>query len=422
MDAPRFDSVSPQLQRTVRVLSTLSYRGGALVAYLEEIARAVSELIEIDWSAVTLCRGDRETVLASTMDLGRGDQVYALHGTMAETVVRSGDLLAVEDTERCPECGQAPEGYHAYLGVPLRLPNGEVIGTICSFHRTPRTFSADERQIVRLFAERAAIAIDNYELYQQQKSFNARLEAEVHERTAELRAAQDKLLATERLRAIGEFASTIVHEVRSPLSALGMLVEYLSDLDLPEVAARRVGLAAGELARLQDLLSEILLYAKPQPLQREVMEVGRLVEDTLETVAAMAPLHDRPIQYEPCPQTARVTGDRDKLKQVFINLLVNAAEAVGPGDPIRLAVDERTAQGQVCINVQNGGNVVPPDLLSRLTEPFRTTKPGGSGLGLAIVKRIVDAHEGTLTISSSAEAGTRVSVCLPAGGEPERAS
>jgi len=417
VDAPSFDSVSPQLQRTVRVLSTLSYRGGELTAYLEEIAGAVSELIEIDWSAVTLCRGDHETVLASTIELGGSDRVYALHGTMADTVVRSGDLLAVEDTERCPECGQAPEGYHAYLGVPLRLPNGEVVGTICSFHRTPRTFSADERQIVRLFAERAAIAIDNYELYQQQKAFNARLEAEVHKRTAELRAVQDKLVENERLRAIGEFAATIVHEVRSPLSALGMLVEYLSGLELPEAAARRVGLAAGELARLQDLLSEILLYAKPQQLQREVMEVGRLVEDTLETVAAMTPLRDRPIQYAPPAQMARVTGDRDKLKQVLINLMVNAAEAIGPGDPIRLAVHEHTVQGQVCIEVQNGGNVIPSDLLSRITEPFRTTKAGGSGLGLAIVKRIVNAHEGTLTISSSTEAGTRVSVRLPAGEE-----
>ncbi len=338
MNAPSPAGDTAQTQRTLELLSALSYRAGDLTSYLEQIVDAVSELIQVDWSVVTLLgQGDGERVLASNKDLGGYDKVYALHGTVTENVVRSGTLLAVDDIDRCPDCGQMPEGYHAYLGVPLRLPSGDVIGTICSFHVAPRSFSDAEQQIVGLFAERAAVAIDNFQLFQRQREFNSRLELEVQSRTADLRSAQERLLESERLRAIGEFAATIVHEIRSPLSALSLLVDYLSKQPSAEATRKRIALASHELERLQTLLSEILVYAKPQKLERRRLDLAALITETLETVHAMPPLHGRVVRYADAPGAVYVIADRDKLKQVLINLLVNAAEAVAAGDAIASA-------------------------------------------------------------------------------------
>ncbi len=403
-----------QTQRTLELLSSLSYRSGDLTSYLEQIVNAVSELINVDWSVVTLlCQDNSDRVLASNRDLGGYDRIYALHGTVTENVVRSGTVLVVDDIKSSPECGQMPEGYRAYLGLPLRLPSGEVIGTICSFHAEARRFSEAERRIAGLFAERAAVAIDNFQLYQKQREFNSRLEQEVASRTADLQAAQDRLLESERLRAIGEFAATIVHEIRSPLSAMSLLVDYLSAQPSPDATRKRIALASNELERLRKLLDEILVYARPQKLERQSVDLSELIPETLETVLAMAVAQERTVRYAGVRGTAQVFADRDKLKQVLINLLVNAAEAIAPGEGIDMQVFPGEDDKSRCVEIRNGGEPIPPRFLARLTEPFLTTKRLGSGLGLAIVKRIVDSHGGTLQISSAPGQGTRVRVCLP---------
>ena len=127
-------------QRTLAILSSLSYRAGELNSYLHEVAQGVSELIGLDWSVVTYCQDDCERILASTIDLGdASNKVYSLHGSLTGTVVKTGCALVVEDALTCRDYGEAPEGYQAYLGVPLRTSSGEVIGTICSFQRQPRS-------------------------------------------------------------------------------------------------------------------------------------------------------------------------------------------------------------------------------------------------------------------------------------------
>lgn len=105
-------------------------------------------------------------------------------------------------------------------------------------------------------------------------------------------------------------------------------------------------------------------------------------------------------------------GDRDKLKQVFIKIIRNACEAVAAGDVITWDIDSSLIN-EVCINVHNNGNPIPPEILCKLSQPFFSTKPDGTGLGLAITKRIVNAHGGKLYIQSQPLTGTIVSVQLP---------
>jgi signal transduction histidine kinase len=393
-------------------LSSLNYRTGELSSYLHNIACGVSELLKVDWSVVTLCQKGFETVLASNIDIGEGEHIYSLHGSLTGTVIQTGHSLAVEDAQKYPEYGQAPEGYCAYLGIPLRTAESELIGTICSFHRQTREFTLEEIQIVELFAERAATAIDHYHLYRQQCQFNQVLEAEVEKRTTELIAAQAQLLAQERLAAIGEFAAMIVHEIRNPLTTMMMGLKYFQKTILTEAAQERLSLALDEAIRLENLLNEILLYAKPQVLQLSELDVNEFMYELLVSMSQISETLSRQIEFMPALTKVKILGDKDKLKQVFINIFRNACEAVSAGDIIKCELDS-SSPDKICINVCNGGEPIPLEVLSKLTQPFFSTKPSGTGLGLAITKRIVNSHGGELSIKSDVETGTTVSVKLP---------
>jgi PAS domain S-box-containing protein len=541
-------------QRTLAILSSLSYRTGELSYYLREVAQGVSELIGLDWSVVTYCQDECERILASTIDLGEAaSAVYSLHGSLTGTVVKTGTPLVVENALTCTDYGKAPEGYQAYLGVPLRTSMGEVIGTICSFQRQPRHFTEAEVQLAALFAERAATAIDNYQLYQQQQRFNEMLEAEVMKRTLELRAAQSELLtanleleqrveqrtaelkqaeakfraivenandiifaitpdnifsyispnvgdvlgfqpaemegvaiapfihpddagvcisaierllstgqkqsgteyraphkqggwrwlianigltydpdgqplivgvtrdisdrkqaekALERLAEIGELAATIVHEVRNPLTTITMGLNAFKKLQLTERFQEYLSLTLDEADRLQRLLNQILLYAKPQTLQRSPLELNQFIGETIEPLKTIPTAIGKDLLLHTSSAPIQVLADRDKLKQVSINLVTNAYEAICMGEAI--TVDVKTMGNHyACLRIQNGGEPISVENLAKLTKPFFTTKSNGTGLGLAIVKRIIEAHGGEFKIESSATTGTIAEVLLP---------
>lgn len=409
---------SQQKQRTLEVLSSLSYRDGELKKFLQEIAIGVSKLITIDWSVVTFCQGDFDKILASSIELDDYETTYSLHGVVTGTVVKTGKSLTVDDTKVYTEYGAVPEGYRSYLGVPLRTSQGKVIGTICSFHQQPRKYNSEEVAIVELFAERAATAIDNYQLYQQQCKFNEILEAEVAKRTEELKAAQASLVEKERLAAIGEFASGIIHEIRNPFTTMKMGLNYFKKTDKSEPSQMRVSLALEEADRLERLLKEILLYAKPQRLDLQEIDINQFISQMLESLRMIPAATQRQIEYNPPSTQLRVMGDKDKLKQIVINLVRNACEAVSVGETVRiqlekLELDNSKEQKQISINICNGGEPIPSEVLPKLTKPFYSTKSSGTGLGLAIVKRIVESHNGELLIKSNSEEGTIISVKLP---------
>ncbi|MEO1183529.1 MAG: ATP-binding protein [Cyanobacteria bacterium J06636_27] len=404
-------------QRTLEVLSSLSYRDGELREFLKEIAIGVSKLITIDWSVVTFCQGDFDKILASSVELDDYEKTYSLHGTVTGTVVKTGKSLTIDDTNSCQEYGAVPSGYRSYLGTPLRTSTGEVIGTICSFHQQPRKFSSEEVDIVELFAERAATAIDNYQLYQQQCKFNELLEAEVAKRTEELKAAQAKLVERERLAAIGEFASGIIHEIRNPFTTMKMGLNYFKKTDKSEAAQVRVSLALEEADRLERLLKEILMYAKPQRLDLVQIDINQFISQMLESLRMIPAATQRQIEYYPPSTQLKVMGDKDKLKQIIINLVRNACEAISVGETVKIQLEfannSKEQEEQLSINICNGGEPIPPEVLPKLTQPFYSTKSSGTGLGLAIVKRIVESHNGKLLIKSSTEEGTTISVKLP---------
>ncbi|MEM9978469.1 MAG: PAS domain S-box protein, partial [Cyanobacteria bacterium P01_D01_bin.2] len=244
---------SPLAQQTLSVLATLSYRDRDLSSYLKNLAQGVQTILGTDWAVVTLCWDNSEQILASTVDLGaNADDIYELHGTLTGTVVQTGCPLTVEDFVADPSHGQGPEGYRAYLGVPLRTFSGDSIGTICTFYQQTRQFSPDSISLAELFAERAATAIDNHQLWQQQQKFNAALEAEVIKQTQELRAAQAELVTVNT-----ELEQRVAQRTDE-------LTRLNAQLQKSEERLRRIFNASNDAIFVIDPSSDRILEANPQ--------------------------------------------------------------------------------------------------------------------------------------------------------------
>ncbi|MCB1734823.1 MAG: HAMP domain-containing protein [Gammaproteobacteria bacterium] len=221
-----------------------------------------------------------------------------------------------------------------------------------------------------------------------------------------------QFLDNERLAALGQFVSGIVHEIRNPLSTIGLALDYIDGReDLPEAVTRRSGLAAGEARRMERLLQEILLYAKPVSLHGQPTALTDWLQAFVEAQAdLLADRHQRLVLTIDQPACVELDGDR--MQQVLLNLLRNACDASPPEATITLRLT--TSGGVAHIEMHNPGDAISETVRGRLFEPFFTTKAQGTGLGLPIVRRLVEAHGGVMEIESDSDRGTRFRVCLPA--------
>ena len=393
-------------------LTTLSYQSGELGAYLTEVVLGVSRFMQSDWTIITLCKEENGQILASSLELKQEELSFPVHETLAEAVVQSGRSLAIEDNRQSSQYDNLAKEYLGYLGIPLRTRERTVIGTICSFFRAARPFTASEVNIVESFAERAATAIENFCLYQQQLRFNERLSEEVAACSMDLKQSQEKLVEQERLAAVGEFTTMIVHEVRNPLTTIELGLRHAQKVLHADADQQRLALALEESQRLKQLLNEILSYAKPQILHRSQLNIGQFFDRLLPQIQDLPEAAERHITYVNDFLDIAVMADANKLKQVFLNLFRNAFEAIAPQETVSCSINHGIQANWIGIRIHNGGTPIPPELLPQLMTPFCSTKPSGTGLGLAISKRIITAHGGELDITSSTT-GTTVSVYLP---------
>ena len=236
----------------------------------------------------------------------------------------------------------------------------------------------------------------------------------------ERRALEKRAADAEALSAMGTLALNLAHEIRNPLNAailqLHLLGRHLDKLaiDQPTRATlhHKAQIVGDEIGRLSRLLTEFLELARPRGAVPQLVHFGKLVDDVLDLEQDSAAARGVTIERRLASDCVLV-GDPEKLKQVVINLVMNALEAMKDGGTLRVEVS--IALDQVALLVEDTGFGVDPALLAQVFDPFFTTKEGGTGLGLSIVRKIVDLHQGEVRIESELNAGTRVSVLLPRG-------
>ena len=235
---------------------------------------------------------------------------------------------------------------------------------------------------------------------------------------------EEKLRRSERLSAVGQLAAGLAHEIRNPLASLSGAIELLS-ADQPEADSstrRLTQIVWRETARLDRLVGDFLAYARPGPGRVEPVALRELVDEMQELLAAGE--HPDVELVVELPASLSALGNPDQLRQILWNLILNAVQSEPCDGRVvvrarRLPAPLRVADGpehasSLEVEIQDRGQGIPAELLERVFEPFFTTKPKGTGLGLATVHRIVEAHDGELTLSSVPGQGTTVRVILPA--------
>ena len=231
---------------------------------------------------------------------------------------------------------------------------------------------------------------------------------------SEVREMERRARRHETLAEIGALSARIAHELRNGLSPISGSVECLQrELKLEGENAVLMELVSRECARLNRFVTDLLNYSRERDLALESLSV----DDELADLGELLSHHPRrpdgvTVSVQAGAREAGIKGDREQLRQVWLNLAANAFEAMAEGG--RLTVRQRMADGErVVIEFEDTGTGIAADELPRVGQPFYTTKQGGTGLGLTIASRIVERHGGTLTLESAPGRGTTVRVGLP---------
>jgi two-component system sensor histidine kinase HydH len=222
-------------------------------------------------------------------------------------------------------------------------------------------------------------------------------QAKLHENMAELQSAREKLLVEEKLAAVGRLASGIAHEIRNPVAMISSSLATAANsavgiLDREEM----VQIAAREATRLEKLTTEFLSYARPSIPRRSLVLVNDLLSYVADAVKAHAASRAVEIVYAPT-EDILVKVDSAQVQGALLNLALNGIDAAKSSGV--LALDATRKGPMVQIDIQNTGDLIPDEDLSRIFEPFYSTKPTGTGLGLAIARRVAQDHGGEIWVS-----------------------
>lgn len=337
----------------------------------------------------------------------------SVHESLVGVVVRRRKPLQVEDvrvSSRYQNVDVARrEGLVALLSVPL-LFAGNAIGALNVYTGEPYQFSNEEIRIVSALAELSAIAIEKARLY---------------ERVVDV---EEQLRQNEKLSAIGLLAAEVAHEIRNPLTVMKMLYHSL-DLRFPpdDPRAKDARIIGEKMDHLNRIVEQILDFARtseprfaPVNLNTLIEELGLLVRHKLKNQSV-----EWRTQLDPA--IPLIPGDATQLEQAFLNIMLNAAEAMPSGGTLTMiSRPGRKPSDPVVVEFRDtGAGMTKEQQRKAFTSLLSTSKPSGTGLGLAIVRRIIEAHHGTVKLRSRPGKGARIIVELPSQGpqsRPETAS
>jgi signal transduction histidine kinase len=229
--------------------------------------------------------------------------------------------------------------------------------------------------------------------------------------------APSQLAATEKRDLLARLLGRLAHEIRNPLSSLGIHFQLLEE-DLASLAPQtrqqltsRMEIIHGELHRLEGIVERFLRLAGPEGVDLEPVEIGKILAHVCELLRPEAAAREIEITMRVEGSLPRVLADPVRLTQALLNVLINAMQAIERKG--RVDVIAAVADGQVCVLVSDNGPGVPPDKLASIFDPYFTTKAEGSGLGLWIAQQIIVAHGGTLLAQNGPAGGAVLAMRLP---------
>ena len=241
------------------------------------------------------------------------------------------------------------------------------------------------------------------------------------ERTRQL---ETKLHHAEKAAVVGRLASAIAHEIRNPLNYINLTLDHLRSAFAPEDPEKRetferlaIQLKA-EVARINTHISDFLSYSRPSRLEPQQLNLRTETENAMRMVEAQAADSGIETRIEEQGDVPIVMADREALRSVLTNLIINSLQAIdGAGGSVLVRLSGDLAGALARIEVTDTGRGIAAEDISKVFEPYYSTKETGTGLGLAIVKKVIDDHGGTITVTSKQGSGTTFAITLPVSGK-----
>ena len=228
----------------------------------------------------------------------------------------------------------------------------------------------------------------------------------------ETKALHERIIKSERLAALGQVVAEISHEIKNSLMMIGGFTRQLTHETGDEKALAKLNIIVKEVARLENLLTELRDLYSPRTLDKQEMDINELVKEVYDLVRDDCEAKHLKVVFKPFPLKLVVSGDREKFKQVLLNLAKNAGEAMSEGGRVSLSTSKRGNQAEIVVADEGCG--ISDEQKDRIFDPFFTTKKGGTGLGLSVSKCIVEDHaDSTLTFESQKGRGTAFKIAMP---------
>ncbi len=336
-------------------------------------------------------------------------------------IVEHGQPILVEEAQTLPpelSAAFAADQIRASMAVPLAY-QGRVFGALAVASQQTNQFSNYDLRLLEAVAAQASLAIRNAQLYSDLQAYAHNLEAMVQARTEALQKAQQQLLRADKLAALGTLAAGIAHEINNPLQPLLTNLELaLEDIDQTRPIDRElIELATHDVQRIKRIVSRLLDFARPAQTAFTLLPLNDLIHEVM-VLAAKQLEHARVRVMLRLEAQQKVHGNADQIRQVLLNLVVNAMDAMPNGGTLLIATADRQCEGSPCLEllVRDSGVGIPPDLIAQIFDPFFTTKLSGTGLGLAISHSIIEAHGGQIHVESAPNQ-TTFTIYLPTAAD-----
>ena len=240
----------------------------------------------------------------------------------------------------------------------------------------------------------------------------------------------EELRRRERLAFLGELAASVAHEINNPLDGVQNCARILRRaLEDPERAGQMLDLIDNGLGRIEMIVRRLLTLAREHVIRPKEARLTDVLAGAVEIIRPRVDGRSIEIRQRPATENDTALVDQPLLEQVFVNLMLNAADSMPEGGTLTVTIQRETtgrpgnlcpAEDVLCVEVADTGIGIPPEVLPHIFEPFFTTKPGGkgTGLGLAIAARIIDAHHGAITVAAGPTGGAVFTVRIPAATQP----
>lgn len=390
--------------------------GGSLDvgAVLRAVGETGREILEADRAQIMLGTDVHHMQLAHVSGLShpelREDQTVDLEAVGAKLQVLAVEqrrAYAIDDWTRDERVNhELARRWGAESGIIVPLLAGErVLGLLLLTRTRPTRWSPEHVDVAEALAAQAAVALENARLYE-----------DARKAYRELKEAQERIIRSEKMAVLGTFASGLAHEVRNPLNSIALQLSVLErriaklDAAIGAQMAELTGIIRDEVRRLDELVGDFLLFSRADRVQHREADLDALVDEVVRLLrpeARRAGVSLRREQAGGPVSTFRM--DAEKVKQVVINLVRNAIEAMPDGGAV--AVETGMQDGMVRLAVTDNGPGLPEGL--DVFQLFVTTKPKGTGLGLSIVQQIVTQHGGEIRAESEQGRGTAFVITLP---------